>query len=72
MFFVKSKINENAELRITLDYNNVFTICPMCNKEHAVDITEIFMEEEADFDCVVYCADCSREREKKRQNDKSA
>ncbi len=72
MFYAKAKIGDNAEVRIQLDYQNVFTVCPSCNKEHAVDITEIFMEEEADFDCVVYCADCSREREKKRQNDKSA
>lgn len=60
MFFVKSKINENVELRITLDYNNVFTICPMCNKEHPVDITQVLNCECADLDQIaVYCEVCT-------------
>ena len=60
MFYVKSQIGENAEIRIQLDYCNVFTVCPLCNKEHTVDITEIFDGEEVDLDSVVYCVECSQ------------
>lgn len=37
MFYVKS-----GDKKITLRENNVFTQCPICGKEHAVNIAEIF------------------------------
>lgn len=60
MIYAKAKIGEHAEVRIALDYDNVFTVCPQCGKEHSIDISEFFQDEDFDFDSSVYCEDCSK------------
>lgn len=62
MFYVKSQINEDAQLRIDITDENVFCTCPKCGSEVLVDLVEIFQDEETDlFGTAVYCTECSKE-----------
>lgn len=66
MFYVKSKINDESEIRVEITDENVFTICPKCGQEHAVDLSEIFSDGHSDlFSTSVYCRKCSDEHSKK-------
>lgn len=67
MIYAKAKIGEHAEVRIALDYDNVFTVCPQCGKEHSIDISEFFQDGDFDFDCSVYCEDCSKKNLKQME-----
>ena len=56
MFFVKANVNETTEIRTEITDENVFTICPVCGKEHAVDISEISGDI---YSTQVLCSECS-------------
>lgn len=61
MFYVKVKINDAVELTAQIHDDNVFTVCPECGQEVAIDIVELFHDSESDlYGTAVYCADCSR------------
>lgn len=58
MFYLK---HEGKKLDIRED--NVFTVCPICGKEHAVDLHDILEGGEADlYGTAVYCPDCAKQR----------
>lgn len=60
MFYVKSKIADNAELRIELDDENVYNHCPGCGAEVQVDLSDLFRDGVSDFySTSVYCKDCT-------------
>ena len=62
MFYMK---NKGKKLEIHDD--NVFTICPQCGKEHAIDLQDILTCEHADlYGTSVYCQRCSEQREHNR------
>lgn len=55
MFYAKS-----GDIKIELNDENVFTICPNCGKEHMVDLIEVLQDEGASlYGTRVYCAECS-------------
>lgn len=62
MFYVKSKIGEEVEVRIDITDENVFTTCPICKKEvHIDDFSELCRVTEIDlFDTTLYCESCSK------------
>lgn len=63
MFYVKGRGR-----KVNLREDNVFTKCPACGREHAVDLVAIFEGGEADFySTAVYCPECSVERLKHGQ-----
>lgn len=63
MFYVKAKINDTVELTVEIQDDNVFTQCPKCGQEVAIDLVEIFCDVENDlYGTAVYCAECSRKR----------
>lgn len=56
MFYLKHN-GEKLEIR----ENNVFAVCPVCSKEHPVDLQEILHDGEGDlYGTAVYCPECSR------------
>lgn len=58
MFYVKGRGR-----KINLRDDNVFTKCPGCGREHAVDLTEIFKGGDACiYSTAVYCPECSEKR----------
>lgn len=57
MFYMKHK---GKKLKILED--NVFTVCPKCGKEHAVDLQDILAGGKADlYSTSVYCQVCADE-----------
>lgn len=66
MFYMKHK-GKRLEIR----EDNVFTICPLCGREHAVDLQDILSYEHSDlYGTNVYCQQCSEQRERDRKADK--
>ena len=62
MFYMKHK---GKKLEIHED--NVYTICPQCGKEHAVDLQDILKCEHADlYSTYPYCEECTAQRERDR------
>ena len=46
-----------------IECDNVFTICPICGKEHVVDLQDILQDGDGDlYGTSVYCRKCSAER----------
>ena len=67
MFYIKTRLNEGTTLKSEITDENVFTICPECGKEHAVDLSEIFKGGDADFySTQSYCPECSARRAPRR------
>ncbi len=54
MFYMKHK---GKKLEIYED--NVFTLCPICGREHPVDLMSILPEGDL-YGTNVYCTDCSK------------
>ena len=64
MFYLKYKGQ-----KLPIRHDNVYTVCPLCGREHHIDLGETarFMGEEFDLEFThVYCGRCSAERERRR------
>ena len=59
MFYVKSKINDNSEIRIEIGDSNVFTICPDCGGEFQIDLEAILHDGGSLLNSSCLCAECS-------------
>ncbi|MGE6379019.1 hypothetical protein [Peribacillus muralis] len=62
MFYVKTKINDQIEMKIELHDDEIFTKCPDCGVEQEVDNQTIIsvLEDDGDFGSTsIYCEDCS-------------
>lgn len=61
MFYIKTKITDDVEVKINLYDDEIYTTCPKCGKEMQVtteDIKLVFME--GDFSSSsLLCEDCS-------------
>ena len=63
MFYVKSQIGENAAIVTKITDENVFTRCPDCGSEIAVDLSDLADEGQLDlYELGVLCPACSRAR----------
>jgi len=61
MFYVKTKLTDEATITAELTDENVFNICPKCGKEVAVDIASLFRDGEGDlYSTAVCCSTCSK------------
>lgn len=59
MFYVRTQLNKETFLKLGIHKNNVFTRCPRCGREIAVDLAEVFIDAEGDLDSTtVLCAKC--------------
>jgi Zn finger protein HypA/HybF involved in hydrogenase expression len=61
MFYVKAT-TRTGEMPIQLTSNNVYTICPVCGKDHIVDLEEIIRNKDKEFSLrktTVLCPKCS-------------
>lgn len=55
MFYVKVRGR-----KVNILEDNVFTRCPVCGKEHAVDIVELFSGGDIDlYGTAIYCPECA-------------
>lgn len=61
MFFVKHE-TEGMLVKVEINDENVFTICPKCGKEHKVNLGFVLCESEMDLcGTQVFCEKCSRQ-----------
>lgn len=62
MFYIKHE-SDGVTVKAEITGENVFTICPECGREHAVDLSELFKGGGADlYSTAVYCPECSAKR----------
>lgn len=55
MFYVRGRGK-----KVNIHSDNVFTRCPICGREHAVDIVELFSGGDVDlYSTAVYCPECA-------------
>lgn len=61
MFYVKEELKDGVEIHIEITDENVYSTCPLCGKEVALDLTEVFSDGDADlFATSVLCDTCSK------------
>ena len=49
MFYTKVALGENAEIKVELDSENIYNLCPYCGEEVQVDLSELFSDGISDF-----------------------
>ena len=63
MFYIKSKLANGKMVKTDITDENVFTCCPECGREFAVDISEIFSDGEGDlYSTNIICCACTNKR----------
>ena len=73
MFYVKTKLCEGVTLHTEINSENIFTVCPECGAEHAVDLVDILSGGNADLNSTrVYCHECSKKRAQRFQGNEWA
>ena len=56
MYYVKTRINDELEVRIDLTGDNVFTTCPNCGAEFKAEISQY--EDFCLYGTRTYCDEC--------------
>lgn len=49
MFYTKQPIGEDSELITYITDENVYTTCPHCGAEEAIDLADVLREEDSDL-----------------------
>lgn len=63
MFYIKAKLSDGVTIKTEIT-ENVFTVCPECGREHAVDLVEVLRGGDADlYSTQVLCSECSAKHE---------
>ena len=58
MFYLKHKGK-----RLLIESDNVYTTCPVCGKEHVVDLQDVLGDGNGDlYGTAVYCKECNAQR----------
>ena len=61
MFYVKTQLSAETALTTEITNENVFSRCPRCGSEIAVDLAELFSNCGGDlYDMALICVDCAR------------
>lgn len=66
MFYVKTNISDNVEIKVDLYDDEIFTQCPKCGKEMQVETEELKQVLEGGdlAGSSLYCEKCSKQLEK--------
>lgn len=64
MFYVKTNLNENIEIKVDLYDDEIFTQCPKCGKEIQVEPEELaeIIKNQGLASTSIYCEECSKKR----------
>ena len=61
MFYIKTRLGGETEFTTEITDENVFTRCPQCGSEFAVDLAEVFSDGDGDlYGTSIFCDACSR------------
>jgi len=73
LFFVKTRISNECEIKAEITYENVFCRCGECGTEFAVDLmywADLIAEEGIGcYGHTVYCEECTQKRRNKKAVD---
>ena len=59
-YYVKGKASNGEEVTIGIEDDCVFTTCPVCGKEHTVDLVELAASGDFDlYGSAIYCPECA-------------
>lgn len=62
-YYVKGKGQAGNEVIVSIEDDGAFTICPICGKEHRVDLVELAARKGFDlYGTTVYCESCVKRR----------
>ena len=63
MFYIKTNISDNVEIKVDLYEDEIYTQCPKCGKEIQIEAEEIadIVREQGLASTSVYCEECSKE-----------
>lgn len=61
MFYVKTKLANGVILRSEITNENVYTTCPLCGREHSIDLEDVLTDGGL-YGTQVYCTKCSHKR----------
>lgn len=66
MFYVKTKISNNVEIKVDLYEDEFYTQCPKCGKEIQIEAEELanIIKDQELASTSVYCKQCSKEERK--------
>lgn len=62
MFYVKKEIGSDMVIKIELNEDTVFGICPLCGAEVQVDLQEILENGGDLYSTMVACEKCSKRK----------
>lgn len=65
-YYIKGNIG-GKKVRIDITDENVYTACPICGKEHQVDLADIFETGVDLYGTQVYCGECVRRQTKRME-----
>ena len=51
--------NDGVSVKVPVEHDNVFTICPVCGEEHQIDLAEVCDNGFDFFGTTVYCDQCT-------------
>ena len=72
-YYVKGKASNGEEVTIGIEDDCVFTTCPVCGKEHTVDIVELAASGDFDlYGSAIYCPECAARRTRRSKREWAA
>ena len=51
--------NDGVSVKVPVEHDNVYTICPVCGEEHQIDLAEVCDNGFDFFGTTVYCDKCT-------------
>ena len=61
MFYTKQPVGEDSEFITYITDENVYTACPRCGAEVAVDLADVLRDDGSDlYGTAVYCDKCAK------------
>ena len=52
-------VDDELSVKVPVEHDNVFTVCPICGEEHQIDLTEVCGDSFDFYGTSVYCEKCS-------------
>ena len=61
--------NDDLAIKIPIEHDNVFTVCPVCGEEHQIDLSEGWGDEFDFYGTAVYCKKCTELRRESHEEE---
>lgn len=66
-YYVKGTTETGEPVTLSIEDDNVFTHCPICGREHTVDLVELASSGDFDlYGSAIYCRECADKHRKQQ------